>query len=55
VQAGNVEHLTSSINELASNAEMRLRMGRRSREIIEAFTPEACARGIAQAVQRFAR
>jgi glycosyltransferase involved in cell wall biosynthesis len=52
VRAGNVEQLAVAMTELASNGEMRLQMGRRSREIVEGFTPEACARGIARAVQR---
>jgi glycosyltransferase involved in cell wall biosynthesis len=55
VRAGGVEQLAQAMSELASNREMRLQMGLRSREIIEGFTPEACACGIAQAAQRWAR
>jgi glycosyltransferase involved in cell wall biosynthesis len=55
VRAGDVERLTQTISELALNSEMRLRMGIRSREIMERYTPEACACGIAQAAQRWAR
>jgi 1,2-diacylglycerol 3-alpha-glucosyltransferase len=55
IRTGDVERLAQCMSELALKSEMRLQMGRRSREIIERFTPEACACGIAQAAQRWAR
>lgn len=55
VRAGDVEQLALSMSELALNSELRLQMGLRSREIINGYTPHACASGIAQAAQRWAR
>jgi len=50
VEPLNIPQLSAAMAELASEPELRRCMGQRSREIIEAFSPEACAAGIAQAV-----
>jgi len=48
--AGDVGQLARAMNELASNAELRSLMGRRSRDRIEQYSPEAWAAGLAGAV-----
>jgi glycosyltransferase involved in cell wall biosynthesis len=50
VTAGDVGQLAWAMNELASDAELRSRMGRRSRGRIEQYSPEAWAAGLARAV-----
>ncbi|MBZ5598762.1 MAG: glycosyltransferase family 4 protein [Acidobacteriia bacterium] len=50
IDAGNLEQLGSAMAEIASDSELRLRMGQRSRERILGYSPEACAAGIAEAV-----
>jgi glycosyltransferase involved in cell wall biosynthesis len=50
VQSGNVAELACVMSEVARNPEMRDRMGARSWEHIQNFSPEACALGIARAV-----
>jgi glycosyltransferase involved in cell wall biosynthesis len=44
------EELASAMTELARDSEIRATMGKRSRERISAFSPQACAAGIAAAV-----
>jgi glycosyltransferase involved in cell wall biosynthesis len=55
VRAGSVEELVSAMTDLASNPEMCRPMGARSRELIESYTPEACAAGIERAALRSVR
>jgi glycosyltransferase involved in cell wall biosynthesis len=43
-------HLSSAMQELAADGDLRSRMSRESRSIIRAYSPEACADGIANAV-----
>ncbi len=50
IQAGEIQPLASAMQELASNTELRIQMGLRSRERILRYSPEACAKGIARAV-----
>ena len=50
VTGGNVGQLTNAMNELATDGELRSLMGRRSRERIEQYSPEAWAAGLASAV-----
>jgi 1,2-diacylglycerol 3-alpha-glucosyltransferase len=50
VSAGDVGQLSSAMGELAGDAELRLLMGRRSRERIQQYSPEAWAAGMATAV-----
>jgi len=50
VSAHDVAQLSAAMAELATDGELRLRMGRRSREHIQGYSPEACAAGIAQTV-----
>jgi glycosyltransferase involved in cell wall biosynthesis len=52
VPVGNVQQLTSAMEELGNDAELRTLMGRRSRERIEQYSPEAWAAGMANAVMR---
>ena len=49
--AGDVGQLACAMNELASDAELRSLMGRRSRERIEQYSPEAWATGLAGAMR----
>jgi glycosyltransferase involved in cell wall biosynthesis len=53
VSAGDVDQLRSAMNELACNLEMRCRMGQRSRERIQSYSPEACAAGFVSAALSF--
>jgi glycosyltransferase involved in cell wall biosynthesis len=48
--AGDVGQLACALDDLARDAELRSLMGRRSRERIEQYSPEACAAGMARAV-----
>jgi glycosyltransferase involved in cell wall biosynthesis len=48
--AGDVSQLAYAMDELSRDEELRLLMGRRSRERIEQYSPEAWARGMARAV-----
>jgi len=50
VSAGDVGQLASAMNELACDATLRSLMGRRSRERIQQYSPEAWAAGMANAV-----
>jgi glycosyltransferase involved in cell wall biosynthesis len=50
VRAGDVSQLASTMEELARDASLRSRMGNQSRELIQQYSPEACAAGIANAV-----
>ena len=50
VRTGDVEQITHAMEQLGTNAELRLLMGQRSRERIHTYSPEACARGFAEAV-----
>jgi len=50
VSAGDVGQLASAMNELACDAALRSLMGRRSRERIQQYSPEAWAAGMANAV-----
>jgi glycosyltransferase involved in cell wall biosynthesis len=49
VSAGNIVQLTSAMNNLARDAELRSLMGRRSQERIQQYSPEAWAAGMAGA------
>ncbi len=50
VQVGSVQQLACAMGELAHDAELRALMGRRSRERIQQYSPEAWAAGMANAV-----
>jgi glycosyltransferase involved in cell wall biosynthesis len=50
VPAGDIRQLAHAMNELACDAALRSLMGRRSRDRILRYSPEACAAGIAEAV-----
>jgi glycosyltransferase involved in cell wall biosynthesis len=49
VSPGDVDQLSSAMEDLARDAELRSLMGQRSRERIEQYSPEAWAAGIARA------
>ena len=49
IRAGNVAQLARAMTGLASDVSSRIRMGQHSREVIRAFSPEACAAGMAKA------
>lgn len=49
VPAGDVNQLASAMEQLLRDSELRPQMGRRSREKIQQYSPEACAAGIARA------
>ncbi len=48
VSSGDIVQLSSAMNELANNAELRSCMGRRSTQRIAQYSPEAWADGMAQ-------
>jgi len=50
VPAHDVAQLSAAMVEIAVNNELRSRMGRRSRDHIQGYSPEACAAGIAETV-----
>jgi glycosyltransferase involved in cell wall biosynthesis len=50
VPAHDVARLSAAMAEVAADNELRSRMGRRSREHIQSYSPEACAAGIAQTI-----
>ena len=50
VSPGNVEELALAMTTLASDENLRSTMGERSRQRIAAYSPQACAAGIARAV-----
>jgi glycosyltransferase involved in cell wall biosynthesis len=50
VSLGDVEQLAAAMAELADDNELRSLMGKRSRERIELYSPEACAAGMASAL-----
>lgn len=49
VSVANVLELSSVIEDMATQAEVRVQMGRESRQRIEAYSPERCAAGLATA------
>jgi glycosyltransferase involved in cell wall biosynthesis len=53
--ARDVGHLASAMDELARDAGLRALMGRRSRERIEQYSPEAWASGMINALQAYRR
>jgi glycosyltransferase involved in cell wall biosynthesis len=55
VPASDVAQLTSAMDELARDAEMRSLMGERSRERIQQYSPEAWAAGMAGAALPYRR
>jgi glycosyltransferase involved in cell wall biosynthesis len=48
---GDVRALAETVRNLANDPDLRLRMGKRSFEIIQDFTYEKCAGGILQALE----
>jgi glycosyltransferase involved in cell wall biosynthesis len=50
VSTGDIAELSRAMEELDSDATHRVRMGQNSRERIRAFSPEACAAGMAEAM-----
>ena len=50
LRAGDTSQFADAMNELTGDAALRSLMGRRSRERILRYSPEACAGGIAKAV-----
>jgi len=54
VPAGNSQRLSSAMQELISDHELRRLMAHRSRGRITQYSPEACAAGIAQAALSYA-
>jgi 1,2-diacylglycerol 3-alpha-glucosyltransferase len=54
VPSRNSEKLSGALDRLLRDPEMRSRMGENSLERIEGYSPEACARGLAQAAHRYA-
>ncbi len=55
VSAGDVGQLSSAMDEVARDAELRSLMGQRSKERIQQYSPEAWAAGMANAVQMHGR
>jgi glycosyltransferase involved in cell wall biosynthesis len=53
IAAGDLEQLGSAMAEMGDDAALRLQMRQRSRERILAYSPEACAAGIAEAVVNY--
>jgi len=53
ISPGDASQLSLAMEKLASNSELRVEMGRRSRERVEAYAPAAWAEGMVGAV-RFA-
>ena len=49
VEAGNVEQLAETMNEIAGDGDLRRAMGGDSEELIANYSPELCAAGIAEA------
>jgi glycosyltransferase involved in cell wall biosynthesis len=49
VPARDVGELASALNDLARDAQVRLRLGQASRNRIQEYSPEACAAGMAEA------
>jgi len=43
---GDLKALTGAVRRLVTDAPLRQRMGKRSREIVQSFTPERCAKAI---------
>jgi glycosyltransferase involved in cell wall biosynthesis len=50
VPAANVDKLAEAMTALARDPQLTSRMGERSARLIEAFSPECCAAGLATAV-----
>jgi len=49
VAARDVQQMAAAMREVASDAELRKRMSRESEEVIQQYSPEACAAGLAEA------
>ena len=49
INSRNVDQLAHAMEELAADADLRLQMSRESLKIIQNYSPEICAAGIAQA------
>jgi glycosyltransferase involved in cell wall biosynthesis len=49
VDAHDVPQLARAMHQVATNSELREQMSRRSKEISRQYSPELCAKGIAQA------
>lgn len=49
VSVGEVAELSRAMEEMATQAEVRVQMGQQSRQRIEAYSPERCAAGLALA------
>lgn len=50
VRTGDLRQLAAALTELAGDDELRMQMGRRSRERIARYSPEQCAAGFVDAV-----
>ena len=50
ISPGDLNQLSSALNQLARDHNLRLRCGQRSRERILQYSPESCAEGLASAV-----
>lgn len=49
VKAGDVRQLAQAMQHLATDSELRRSMSQHSRDLIQDFSPEACAAGFAEA------
>lgn len=49
-QTGDIEMLVSHLRTLATDSELRMRMGQRSRELIAKWSIERCVRGVKEAL-----
>jgi glycosyltransferase involved in cell wall biosynthesis len=49
IDSRNVDQLAHAMQEIASDADLRMQMSRESLKIIRNYSPEICASGIAQA------
>jgi glycosyltransferase involved in cell wall biosynthesis len=49
VSPANVDELAGAMEDIATNSDIRERMARESREVIQAHSPESCAAGLALA------
>jgi glycosyltransferase involved in cell wall biosynthesis len=49
VKEQDVRQLAMAMHEIATDAELRQRMSRESRELIQKYSPQACAAGLAEA------
>ncbi len=55
IEPRNITQLTEAISRLSCNTELRLRMGKRSSELISEYSPEKCAAGMATAAASYSR